>query len=448
MRKVIFIDSLNNRFEMPMDDFVNTFNKLYASGEGNIVFNLTPKENLKITALIHPKELGRIVVFEAAQRFEYAPGHNIFSLMWAKNFYELGYSTYLVDMSNKHSPNFQRILEDINPDFIFDAHNWAANQEEFVKKGIIPQVDFMKLGRPIVVLIGELPLWKDGSLVSLETLEVMKTYNDLFMVLCHEKKWCNFFKDYGIKNVHFLPHYAPSELCYPTDTMPKSYPVSFVGNFYKPICILPSELADLVNKHLELKKRNLGHNAIHMIMEEALSRWPDRGWERLEMICNQIGTRFENIRYFILKEIADKHRLTLFGTQVPEDFKNHPNVDYRGPAHWLFIPIIFGMTAINLNIHRIVFDTGTQERSFMLIFSKAFFLTDYKEIFKEFFPTCYKEFTFKTVKELSKKIDYYLNHEDERKAISEELYNTAKKNHTLKHRAKAVLKLLGKGYAE
>ncbi|WP_456325246.1 glycosyltransferase family protein [Desulfonauticus submarinus] len=448
MRKVIFIDSLNKRFEMPIDKFVEIFNKLYISNKNDIVFNLASKENLKITPLIHPKELGKIIIFEAAQRFDYAPAHNIFSLMWAKNFYELGYSVYLIDMANKHISDFQNILKTINPDFIFDAHNWVANQEEFIKRGVIPRVDFFKIGCPIVVLIGELPLWKDGSLTSLKTLEVMRAYNELFIILCHEKQWCSFFKNFGIKNVYFLPHYAPAEFSYPTENMPKSYPISFVGNFHKPVCHLPKELTEIVNKHLILKKQDFGYNFIHQLMREVFTVWPSQGWEKLEIICNQIGANFENMRYFILKEIINHHRLILFGTCVPKEFKEHPNVKYEGPAHWLLLPIIFGMTAINLNIHRIVFDTSTQERSFMFIFSKAFFLADYKEIFKDLFPTCYKEFTFKTVDELLKKIDYYLHHEDERKAISEELYKTAIESHTLKHRAKTVLELLGKKYSE
>jgi len=445
MRKVIFIDNQNRRFESEVHTFMNLLNKQYFSTQDDIVFRLWPKENIQVVELPHPQELGKVLIFETT-KVNYAPAHNIFSLMWAKSFYELGYSVYLLDIAHKISGNLQQILEEINPDLIFDTHNYVANQEDLINMGFIPKANFLKLGCPIVLLIGELPLWTNGSLVSLKTLEMIKQYNALFTVLCHEKNWCYFFKKFDIKNVHFLPHFAPMEFSYPTDNLPKAYPISFVGNFLSPTHSLEDNLLALVNRHLSLKKQDFSYNFISAVMEEVFKEGDNKRWDKLSQICNHIGYQYENMRYFILSTLVNHYPLVLFGERIPEEFKTQPNVVYKGPAHWTWLPIIFGMTAINLNIHRIVFDTSTQERTFMLIFSKAFFLADYKEIFKELFPKFYKEFTFRNIGELVEKVDYYLRHESERREIAEALYTEVKNKHTMKHRAKVVLELLGKRY--
>ena len=46
--------------------------------------------------LKHSRGLGEIVIFESYVEHPYAPAFNIFPLMWAKAFYELGYSVHLV----------------------------------------------------------------------------------------------------------------------------------------------------------------------------------------------------------------------------------------------------------------------------------------------------------------------------------------------------------------
>ena len=446
MRKIIFIDSQRQRFETEIHKFMQTLNQRYLSNLGDIVFELFPKEEIKVKEFIHPKELGRIVIFETT-KVEYAPGHNIFSLMWAKCFYELGYSVYLLDILYKKASNFQGLIKKINPNLILDNHNVVANQSQLIATQKIPPVNFLELGCPVVLLVGELPLWQEGSLISLETLQFIKKHNHLFYIFCHDKSWCLFFERFGIKNVDFLLHYTPYEFSYPTEYLAKTYPISFVGNFFAPSPNhLPKGILTLINNSLQFKKNDLGYKCVTNLIEKILQNGGLRSWHHLAYACNQIGYQYESIRYFVISELIKKYKLTLFGKLVPSDLANHPNIDYKGPAHWLMLPIIFGMTAINLNIHRVVFDTGTQERSFMLIFSKAFFLTDYKEIFSELFPETYKKFTFRTVKELKEKIAYYLKHDNERREISENLYQKAISKYTMRHRAQEILNLLGLRY--
>ncbi len=445
MRKIIFIDSQRHRFEAEISKFMQALTQRFVANSENIVIELFPEEKVKIKRLIHPKELGRIVIFETT-KFQYAPAHNIFSLMWAKAFYELGYSVYLLDIIYKKASNLRDIIKEINPCFIFDNHNIVANQNQLIAAKKIPSVNFLELGCPIVLLVGELPLWQEGSLISLETLQFIRKHNRLFYVLCHDKSWCLIFEKFGIKNVHFLLHYAPYEFSYPTNHLAKSYPISFVGNFFAPSHSLSDELLSLIDTHFEFKNKDLGYKFVANLTQQILQQSNLSSWQKLAWACEQLGCQYERLRYFVITELIKDFKLSLFGKLVPSDLINHPNVDYQGPAHWLMLPIIFGMTAINLNIHRVVFDTGTQERSFMFIFSKAFFLADYKEIFSQLFPETYKEFTFRTVKELKEKITYYLKHESERIEISEKLYQKAISQYTMKQRAQEILTMLGLRY--
>ena len=106
-------------------------------------------------------------------------------------------------------------------------------------------------------------------------------------------------------------------------------------------------------------------------------------WQIVTTLHNAFGFVYENFRYFVLSKLAERYEIDLWGWPwiIPNEIKNHPKIKYNGPAYWLQLPIIFSTTKINLNIHRIVYDTGTQERTFILAFCKAFFLADNKEIF-------------------------------------------------------------------
>ena len=420
--RLVIVDSQQNKFEVELDKFIKFLHQALSANQ-NIVLQLPmPKYNFHFP---HPDPLGSIIVFKSKINFAFAPAYSVFPFMWAKAFYELGYNVDLLPPPENQQEwnNLYELLNRFSPSMIFRA-----------------PLGLQYKHCPLVTTITEIPLWKEGS-ISLKDLEKCKKEN--FFLFCIEKSWLEICKQLGIKNVYFIPHFAPHEICYPTHSLPKIYPISFVGNFTKPEDV--PQINAFIETHLEHKKSSFDYPMIKNLLCELT---PSLSWQKIAEIYSCLGSRCENMRYFIISNLIQKYKLTLFGCNVPREIISHPNVDYKGPAMWLSLPVIFGMSVINLNLHRVVYDYSTQERTFMLIFSKAFFLTDYKELFKTYFPEVYKEICFKNLKELQDKIEYYLNHNRERMEIAEYLFQTAISKHALRHRAMEILEVLNLPYRE
>lgn len=298
-----------------------------------------------------------------------------------------------------------------------------------------------------ITIVHDLPLWE--SAFSRQEMEKAKNTANYFL-FCVDKTWCNILKDYGIKNVYFLPHYFPAELCYSVEDLPKMYRLSFVGNFLKPHFNSSLMLKTVVDFHLSQKKEDFHYDFISNVNKQIQRLYSKSKWDVLTDLHESFGFNYENFRYFVLSNLVERYKLALWGWPwcIPEEFKKHPNVQYNGPAHWLQLPIIFGLTEINLNIHRIVYDSGTQERTFLFAFCKAFFLTDHKEIFRDFLPHVYRDITFSNLKQLFAKIEYFSQYEKERKDIVNYIYETALSKHTIKDRAKEILQVVQLKYRE
>ncbi|HDD44960.1 MAG TPA: glycosyltransferase [Candidatus Desulfofervidus auxilii] len=385
---------------------------------------------------IHPNPLGSVVIFKGDREVTYAPGYNWASFSSTKAWFELGYSVYLLEIARLPHGSLKQILQKISPTFVL------TGPQPFIRENI----DLSHLNIQCIWGIGELPLWKKGSLINVEALEFVKKNKDFFTIICIDKTWCEIFKKYGIK-AYYIPIGIPKEFFYPTNYLPKIYPVTWiVGYFTPPQSLLEAELKEIVDRHLEIKKQDYSYPLIANIMDEIFATNEESiAWNKFSKICDDIGERYESMRYFIFHDLVKCNiPITIFGWRPPP--LEAPNVYYQGPLPWIWLPFIFGITAININIHRAVYDFGTQEKVLMCALCKAFCLTDYKEIFKEMFPACYKEITFKNSKELHQKIFYFLKHDKERAEIIEELYKRVKENYTYKHYVKKILQIFGEKY--
>jgi len=421
--KLIIFDSQQNKFEVEIEEFIRVLQQSLFIKKDVIIQFPTPKQTFHFP---HPDPIGSIIVFGSKINFPFAPAYSVFPFMWAKAFYELGYSIYLLPQpeTQQDVKEAQEFVNHCTPTMIFRP---------------VAGVEYKHC--PLVVTITEIPLWEGGS-ISLQDLVKCKGKDNLF-IFCIEKSWVGICKKLGIKNVYFIPHFAPWEICYHTHSLPKIYPICFVGNFAKPQNIPQVDM--FIKKHFEHKNNSFDYPMIENLLLELVFHHP---WNKIAEICSCLGFKCEGMRYFIISNLIQKYKLTLFGWNVPLEIISHPNVDYKGPAMWLHLPAIFGMSVINLNLHRVVYDYSTQERTFMLIFSKNFFLTDCKELFKTYFPEVYKEICFKNLKELQNKIDYYLKHDHERQEIVKYLFQIAISKHTMQHRAIEILEALNLPYKE
>lgn len=154
-----------------------------------------------------------------------------------------------------------------------------------------------------------------------------------------------------------------------------------------------------------------------------------------QYVINRQITAME--RTELLTAIGEKYHFDLYTPE--ENLKlpgciNHGQVDYYDMA-----PYVFKGAKINLNITLRSIKSGIPLRGFDILGAGGFLLTNYQADFMD----CYvpgEDFVYYESKEdMLAKIDYYLNHEDERIAIAKNGFERTKENHTYKHRIEEML---------
>ena len=130
-------------------------------------------------------------------------------------------------------------------------------------------------------------------------------------------------------------------------------------------------------------------------------------------LCRKL-TSLERIEY--LTAVAAKHTLKLFTSNDNFIIPNAKNMGIADPL--IEAPYIFHNSKINLNITLRSIKSGIPLRCLEIMASGGFLLTNFQSDFlKHFVPN--KEFVFfESKKDMMQKIDYYLEHEEERISIA------------------------------
>lgn len=116
---------------------------------------------------------------------------------------------------------------------------------------------------------------------------------------------------------------------------------------------------------------------------------------------------------------------------------NHGRVDYYDMA-----PYVFKSAKINLNITLRSIKSGIPLRAFDILGSGGFLLTNYQADFPDCFLPGEDFIYYESKEDLLCKIEYYLNHEDERKAIAANGFAKTAAHHTYKHRIQEILSII------
>ncbi len=141
-------------------------------------------------------------------------------------------------------------------------------------------------------------------------------------------------------------------------------------------------------------------------------------------------------RMDLLSLSGEKHDVHVF-TVDPN--KVIPNCINHGPAHSdLEAPAVYNSSKINLNITLRSIVNGIPLRAFEIMGSGGFLLTNYQSEFLDYFVPGEDFDYFESPKDMIKKIDYYLEHEDIRKQIASNGLEKVKKFHTFIDRVKEM----------
>lgn len=271
----------------------------------------------------------------------------------------------------------------------------------------------------------------------------------------------------GILTVHYLPLAANTDrLSAMTDIAAfkktpwyNCHEVAFIGSLYTEkhqFFQRMDKLSPYTRGYLEglmsAQKQVYGYNFIQELLPPAIIEDMQRslpmqpGSDSVESVeylfaqyvINREITAIE--RRELLTEVAEKYSLDLY---TPDKTLQLPNCTNHGPVDYYdFAPYVFKRAKINLNISLRSILTGIPLRAFDIMGAGGFLLTNYQEDFLDYFVPG-EDFEFYDSKaDLMSKIDYYLNHEEERAAIAKNGLQKISADHTYLQRVNEILSYL------
>jgi spore maturation protein CgeB len=125
-----------------------------------------------------------------------------------------------------------------------------------------------------------------------------------------------------------------------------------------------------------------------------------------------------------------------------KDFDTPLRIFHKGTVFGENMIKIIKSSKIALNIHRDFEVSGGNYRLFEIAACKTFQLVDEKKDIGKYFKIGKEIITFSNENDLKEKVEYYLNHPDEREEIANAAYNRVKHDHTLVHRMTKIINLI------
>ncbi|MEH2944166.1 DUF3880 domain-containing protein [Lachnospiraceae bacterium KK002] len=234
--------------------------------------------------------------------------------------------------------------------------------------------------------------------------------------------------------------------------------VSFVGSLYTEKCPYnylkeDSYLKGYLDGVIEAQVKVYGYNFLEeCITEEILQafkekvpfyQFPERAEhnERAAMAHLYLGSKVtEQERLRLLKRVSEEFELDLY---TSSDFSVLPRASYRGIASAATaMPKVFHLSKINLNFTSKPIRTGLPLRFWDILGAGGFLLTNYQSEIPEYFEIGKDLEIYASEKELTDKIRYYLEHEEERLEIARNGYEKAKERYSLEVRVRQMLRLV------
>lgn len=236
--------------------------------------------------------------------------------------------------------------------------------------------------------------------------------------------------------------------------------ISFVGSLYTKNMYnsaIPFFTKESVTKHQELFAKQYGNwkdNYLYTditdedidMMEKAA---PLKGIESYSFADRQniyVGfllarkmAEYERVR--MLNELAQYFSVTLYNSSDDKSMLNgvicKPKVNYEKET-----PKVYFSSKINLNMTLRSIETGLPLRVFDIMGVGGFLMSNYQKEFEELYEPEKDVVLYSSMDELIDKARFYLTHERERLTIAMNGYKRTISEHTMKHRAATILKIV------
>ena len=369
-------------------------------------------------------------------------------------FKELGHEVKTIPFSNKETglnPELENQLvkeiQRIEPDFVFSFNYFP-----------VISLACKKTDRKYVAWV------YDSPYVMLYSYTIIYPGNYIFLF---DKDLYMEFHKAGIHTVYYLPLAANTdrlsamEQSADADIFKKSKwynqaDIAFIGSlytekhqFYQRLEGISSYTKGYLEGIMAAQKNVYGYNFIQEVlppdivgnMMEILPMEPDpstiatKEYLYAQYVINRQITAMERTEF--LSAIGENYSFDLYTPD--ESFTlpgciNHGKVDYYDMA-----PFVFKKAKINLNITLRSIKSGIPLRAFDILGAGGFLLTNYQADFMDCYVPDEDFVYYESKKDLLSKIEYYLNHDDERIAIAKSGYERTVANHTYKHRIEEML---------
>ncbi len=260
----------------------------------------------------------------------------------------------------------------------------------------------------------------------------------------------------GIHTVHYMPMAANVErLDRLSGQKVPVYDISFIGslyteqhNFYDRMTGLSEYAKGYLEALIAAQRKIQGYNFI----QESLSPILDDLYQALPMDPNPDGVESREYLYAqyvinrkitglertdLIAAVTKRHTLDLFTHDAAfhmPNLRNHGTVSYYEQ-----MPLVFRHSRINLNISLRSIKSGIPLRAFDIMGSGGFLLSNFQTDFLDAFTPGEDFVYYESEEDLLQKIDYYLEHEDERAAIAKNGHDKVAAAHTFRHRVQEML---------
>ncbi len=270
------------------------------------------------------------------------------------------------------------------------------------------------------------------------------------------------FKAMGA-NVHYLPLCAETErveklLRDSTDLEEYDCDISFVGSMYNKNSYdevydhLPEYLQGYFDAVMKMQMNIYGEyllddmldsRTVNELNKHFLLAKSDQSFSDLSLIFSTtvLGFKIAQMeRKTLIAELSKHNQLDLY---TDDENVNMPGVLNRGLAdYWNVSPKIFNRSKINLNFTIRNIRSGLPLRIWDIMGAGGFLITNYQPEIDMYFKNGEDIVYFSDKKDLQKKVDYYLSHEEERKRIALNGWRKVKELHGYQQRFDEMSKII------
>lgn len=301
--------------------------------------------------------------------------------------------------------------------------------------------------------------------------------NSCNRIFCFDGVYTQKLQNLGAQHVYHFPLAADTDM-YEGATekeMEKAYScdVSFVGGLYngEKNRLLHTRLSEYAEGYVEgilfAQKEICGYNLVADALSECVTQEIVEKCEltlsdsyisdTIQMVADAVNMKLTAwdreevltalVAYFESKGAeCEGHPggLTLYSySKLPEGLEGNSHLICKGTVDYRTeMPLVFHNSKINLNITSRTIESGIPQRVFDVLVCGGFCLTNYQPEIAELFEDGKELVMYTDMEDLVAKVDYYLNHEEERKQIAKAGYEKVCNSFSIKNRIAELIKFV------